>query len=96
MKQKRLILDVPAVCHKTVKVAAEYYGVTVKDFIYHIVKQHMDQCAIDDESLRKALLGVMEAAPMDEFPDGYVLENAFVHPHILPWHKKELYIEDDH
>ena len=83
-------MDVPVVCHKTVKVAAEYYGVTVKDFIYHIVKQHMDQCAIDDERLRMALLGVMQAAPDNEFPDGYVLENAFVHPHILPWHDKQL------
>tara|TARA_S200002703_G_C3619080_1_gene190141 strand:- start:171 stop:446 length:276 start_codon:yes stop_codon:yes gene_type:complete len=90
VKQKRLILDVPAVCHKTVKVAAEYYGITLKDFIYHIVKQHMDQCAIDDERLRMALLGVMQASPADEFPDGYALENAFVHPHILPWHDKQL------
>lgn len=89
MKQKRLILDVPSGCHKNVKVAAEYYGVTVKDFIYHVVKQHLRQCAIDDENLRTALIAIIAAADDDEYPADYK-ECTFEHPHILPWHNKQL------
>ena len=89
MKQKRLILDVPSGCHRNVKLVAEYYGVTVKDFIYHVVKKHIDQCAIDDDNLRAALMAIINAAPDDEYPVGYK-ECTFEHPHILPWHDKQL------
>ncbi len=85
VSEKRIVLDIPTVCHKCVKVAAQYKGVSIKDFVYHIVKQYMDQQAIDDPKLKALFIAVMQASPADEFPDGYDIESAFVHPHILPW-----------
>ena len=78
-------MDIPSVCHKCVKVAAQYKGVSIKDFVYHIVKQYMDQQALDDPKIKALFLAMMQASDADEFPDGYDIESAFVHPHILPW-----------
>ena len=83
--EKRIVMDIPSVCHKCVKVAAQYKGVSIKDFVYHIVKQYMDQQALDDPKLNALFIAVMKASDACEFPDGYDIESAFVHPHILPW-----------
>ena len=85
VSEKRVVLDIPTVCHKCVKVAAQYKGVSIKDFVYHIVKQYMDQQALDDPKLKALFIAIMQSSDACEFPDGYDIESAFVHPHILPW-----------